>query len=75
MKKDSPWFSVSSLQLKIFLLVAGYWLLVTGLSGCQNGRLYKDTRLLLGTFVEVVSADERAGRIAFAEIKRIEGLL
>lgn len=29
----------------------------------------------MGTFVEVISPDERAGRIVFAEIKRIEGLL
>lgn len=30
---------------------------------------------MMGTFVEVISPDERAGRIAFTEIKRIEGLL
>lgn len=52
-----------------------FFLVSIFLCGCQNGRLYKDTRLLMGTFVEVVSADERAGRIVFAEIKRIEGLL
>jgi thiamine biosynthesis lipoprotein len=45
------------------------------LCGCQNQRLYKDNRLMLGTFVEVVSPDPRSAGIAFAEIKRIEGLL
>ena len=45
------------------------------ISGCQNQQLYKDNRVMMGTFVEVVSADKRAGGIAFEEIKRIENLL
>lgn len=45
------------------------------ITGCQNQRLYKDNRLMLGTFVEVISSDPRSAGIAFAEIKRIEGLL
>jgi len=45
------------------------------LSGCQNHELYKDNRLMMGTFVEVVSPDKRAAGITFAEIQRIESLL
>ncbi|MFH0791157.1 MAG: FAD:protein FMN transferase [Candidatus Omnitrophota bacterium] len=64
------------MKKKLFLLVTGCWLLVTGLSGCQNQPVcYKETRLLMGTFVEVVSWDKKAAPIVFNEIKRIEGLL
>jgi len=43
--------------------------------GCQDRRLYKDNRVMMGTFVEVTSPDERASGIAFAEVARIEALL
>ena len=62
-------------RFKIMLLVMGYWLIVMGLNGCHNQRLYKDNRVLMGTFVEVASPDPRAADIVFAEIERIEGLL
>jgi len=45
------------------------------LLGCSQQPLYRDTRVLMGTFVEVVSTDARAQKIAFDEIKRIEDLL
>ena len=45
------------------------------LSGCSQQPLHRDTRVSMGTFVEVVSPDERAQKIAFDEIKRIEDLL
>ncbi len=45
------------------------------LLGCQNQQLYKDNRVMMGTFVEVVSADKRAANIVFEEMKRIERLL
>jgi thiamine biosynthesis lipoprotein len=45
------------------------------LCGCQNRQLHKDSRVMMGTFVEVVSSDRRAAGIAFAEIKRLEDLL
>jgi len=46
------------------------------INGCDNSpRLYKDSRLMMGTFVEVISPEEKAAAIAFGEIKRIEGLL
>lgn len=57
------------------LLAAGYLLAVTGLCGCQNKTLYRDTQVAMGTFVEVISPDKNAAAIAFGEIKRLEGLL
>ncbi len=45
------------------------------ITGCQRQRLYKESRIMMGTFVSVKSTDERAAGIAFDEIKRIEGLM
>jgi len=46
------------------------------LCGCQSRQaLYKDSRLMMGTFVEVASPDKEAAGIVFSEIARIEGLL
>ncbi|MDD5561231.1 MAG: FAD:protein FMN transferase [Candidatus Omnitrophica bacterium] len=38
-------------------------------------RLYRDNRLLMGTFWEVVSPRKESGPIVFTEVKRIENLL
>jgi FAD:protein FMN transferase len=44
--------------------------------GCQmQPQMYRDTRVLMGTYVEVSSGDKRAARIVFDEMKRLEGLL
>jgi len=43
--------------------------------GCQNQQLYRDTQVMMGTFVEVTSPDKNAATIVFNEIKRIEDLL
>ena len=45
------------------------------LCGCSQYPLYKDSRLLMGTIVEVSSPNQRAADIAFQEIERIETLL
>jgi len=63
------------MKLRIFLLVTSYCLLVTGLCGCQNQQLYTDNRIMMGTFVEVISPYKQAAGIVFSEIKRIEDLL
>ena len=54
-----------------------YFLLFTFtfLCGCQNQQLHKDTQLLMGTYVEVISPDRKAASIVFSEIKRIEDLV
>src|SRR3989338_10647683 len=43
--------------------------------GCQNKQLYKDSRIMMGTFVEVTSPDKEAPHIVFSEIRRVENLL
>lgn len=43
--------------------------------GCQNKQLFKETRIMMGTFIEVISPQKEATDIAFREIKRIEDLL
>lgn len=58
--------------IPVFIVIS---LLGAGLCGCQNKRLYKDTRIMMGTFVEVTSSQQEASQIVFAEIARIENLL
>ncbi len=50
-------------------------ILTCTLAGCASKPLLRNTQLMMGTFVEVVSADKQAAAIVFAEMKRIEGLL
>lgn len=73
--KRSSWFIVHGSWSKTILLVTSCLLIVIGLCGCQNQRLYRESRAMMGTFVEVISPDKRAIDIVFAEIKRIEDLL
>lgn len=70
--KNSSFIRHSDLGISNFLVICFLLLL---LNGCQQKPLYKDTRMMMGTFVEVSSPDERAAAIAFDEIKRIEDLL
>ncbi len=49
--------------------------LVCAASGCRVRPLYRNTQVLMGTFIEVISPDARAHTIVFSEIKRIEKLL
>ena len=44
-------------------------------TGCQQQQLYKDNRVMMGTFIEVSSPNKEAGDIVFQEFKRIENLL
>ncbi|MFA4842306.1 MAG: FAD:protein FMN transferase [Candidatus Omnitrophota bacterium] len=65
-------------NLKVKVLSFGFTLCALSfafLCGCQNRQLYKDTRVMMGTFIEVTSPEEKAGSIAFAEIKRVEEIL
>jgi thiamine biosynthesis lipoprotein len=60
---------------KIIFLTTIYYLLSTALCGCENKTLHKDTQVMMGTFVEVISPHKNAANIVFGEIKRIENLL
>jgi FAD:protein FMN transferase len=48
---------------------------VISLSGCRPAQLHRETQVLMGTYVEVISPDPRAPAIVFSEISRIEGML
>lgn len=63
------------LKFKLSCSLAFYVLSFALLCGCQNKQLYKDSQIMMGTIVEVISSDKRAKTIAFREIKRIEDLL
>ncbi|MGB4521087.1 MAG: hypothetical protein WBI28_04070, partial [Candidatus Omnitrophota bacterium] len=47
----------------------------TLLFGCQDKTLHKDSRLMMGTFVEVISPEKTAKDIVFQELTRVENLL
>lgn len=55
----------------LLLLISGF----AFFSGCQGRPLYKENRILMGTFVDVSSTNKDAPEIAFREIARIEALL
>lgn len=57
------------------LAVAVLCLLSSAFCGCQRQQLYKNSQLMMGTIVEVISPDRKAADIVFREIKRIENLL
>jgi FAD:protein FMN transferase len=58
--------------MRIVICILGF---VICLFGCQQPQLHRETQVLLGTYVEVVSPDPRAPEIVFSEIRRIEGML
>ncbi len=58
-------------RLPGFLLI----LMVLLSSGCDGRGLRRETRVLMGTYVEILCFDGRAPGIAFDEISRVEGLL
>lgn len=68
----TPVTSNIELRTKIFLFFVFYPLLF---AGCQNKTLYKESRIAMGTFIEVTSPDKRAIKIVFDEVSRIEKLL
>lgn len=57
-----------------------YWagmyavLVLAFVCGCARKPLYRDTQVMLGTFVEVVSPSKEAAGVVFPEMKRIERL-
>ncbi len=60
--------------MKKILLILAVCVAATQVFGCKN-RVFKETRVMMGTYVQVTSSDWRAAPIVFDEIKRIEDLL
>ena len=63
---------ITATTLISLLILAGY---LFSHKAFKKNILYREKRILLGTFVEVISPDKKAIEISFDEIKRIEGLL
>lgn len=59
----------------LIILAAGWIITLTLQQLFLEEKLYRQTRVLMGTFFEVISADERAGKIVFDEVLRLEQLL
>jgi len=73
--KKSKLSTIDYRLLTLFVSFSFLALIFSFLCGCQNRNLYKDTQLMMGTFVEVTSPDKEASAIVFNEIKRVEDLL
>ena len=66
------------LGFRIYFVVFGFWILIFAfICGCQNQhqQLYRNNRVMMGTFIEVISPKKEAAGIVFSEIKRLEDLL
>ena len=63
------------LQTKALIIFFVLYSLFFVLYGCQRRPLYRESRVMMGTYARVVSDDKRAADIAFAQIQRIEVLL
>ena len=77
-------FSPKIRRYLIILLILGWGISLSYLAlrskkpnppGEKTAQLYRNNRLLMGTFWEVISCDKEAGSIVFAEANRIENLL
>ncbi|MBU1871525.1 MAG: FAD:protein FMN transferase, partial [Candidatus Omnitrophica bacterium] len=60
--------------LKICSLFSVLCFLFSVITGCERP-LYKESRMMMGTFIEVISGDAQAANIVFEEISRVEKLL
>jgi len=71
---------ISNLKTKFLILefftYFGFCALLFGfMCGCQNQRLYKDSRIMMGTIIEVTSPHKEAASVVFSELERLENLL
>ncbi|MCX5713114.1 MAG: FAD:protein FMN transferase, partial [Candidatus Omnitrophica bacterium] len=56
--------------------ITGLLCLCVFICGCQKSRvIYRDRQAMMGTLVQVTSTDERAAKIVFDEMKRIDAML
>ena len=67
-------YSPKTRKLLVLFLIIGWAITLLFMAKPQK-KLFRDNRILMGTFWEVTSPDKKAGRIVFNEVSRIEGLL
>jgi len=70
----------SNLKTKFLILefsaLFGFCALLFGfLSGCENKSLYRNSRIMMGTIIEVTSPYKEAAGVVFDELERLENLL
>jgi len=71
-------YSSSVRRYLVIALIAGWaitFVFLFGRNQHQNKKLYRQERLMMGTFIEAISPDPKAPKIAFDEMSRIEKLL
>jgi thiamine biosynthesis lipoprotein len=61
--------------LKNFLYIFPFYFFLFTFFGCSQNPYHKNTQLLMGTYVEVISDNDDAPKIAFEEIRRLENFL
>jgi thiamine biosynthesis lipoprotein len=71
LKRRVLYFSFAPCALNFALCALSFTLLY----GCQDQKLYRDKRVMMGSFVEVVSDHPQAAGIVFSEIQRVEDAL
>ncbi|MCK9572069.1 MAG: FAD:protein FMN transferase, partial [Candidatus Omnitrophica bacterium] len=59
----------------VIILLAGWAVTLLIAQIYREQKFYRDSRVLMGTFFEVVSPDKRAANIVFQEVTRLENLL
>ena len=59
----------------ITILVLSSWFLGFGLCGCQSHQFYVNSRIMMGTIIEVTSPHKEAAGVVFDELERLERLL
>lgn len=77
-KVQSAKRKVETQSLKLLVLsfsFALYAFSFASLACCRNEKLYTDKRVMMGTFVEVMSPSKKAAGIVFEEFARLENLL
>jgi len=66
----------SKIKLRIIVYCSAALILVIGAAySLHSKKLYRQSKVMMGTFVEVISKDRQAPDIVFTEIDRIEKLL
>ncbi|OGX42722.1 MAG: hypothetical protein A3H41_01975 [Omnitrophica WOR_2 bacterium RIFCSPLOWO2_02_FULL_45_28] len=59
---------------KSYILLSAACCLLSVVSGCSLKPYHKETRIMMGTFVEITCQDKAAMNAAFEEIKKIENI-
>jgi len=68
-------YSPQTRKFLVLFLILGWGFTLFFISSKKEKKLYRNNRILIGTFWEVTSPNEKAAKIVFDEAERLEGLL